>query len=158
MEARFGVLLKSMLYQLVEELSTSFSVCFPAPPVIIKSNQRLITHSMVLGPALRLVKSTLGINRRPRYVSEPISHKVFGLPDINNLPALIGIIPCIIMSIWTTHPLSIALSAVYASYFICYLALGTAPLIFAWLSDLYVSLSLPLLPAFKTQTNISLPI
>jgi len=49
---------------------------------------------------------------------------------------LIGIIPCIIMSIWTSHPASVALSAVYASYFICFLALGTAPLIFAWLSDL----------------------
>ncbi|KAH8651570.1 putative allantoate permease [Tricladium varicosporioides] len=50
--------------------------------------------------------------------------------------AVIGIIPCIIMSIWTRHPASVALSAVYASYFICYLALGTAPLIFSWLSDI----------------------
>ncbi|TVY45354.1 Pantothenate transporter [Lachnellula subtilissima] len=50
--------------------------------------------------------------------------------------AVIGIIPCIIMSIWTSHPTSVALSAVYASYFICYLTLGTAPLIFSWLSDL----------------------
>ncbi|TVY84691.1 putative transporter SEO1 [Lachnellula suecica] len=50
--------------------------------------------------------------------------------------AVIGIIPCIIMSIWTSHPASVALSAVYASYFICFLTLGTAPLIFSWLSDL----------------------
>jgi hypothetical protein len=50
--------------------------------------------------------------------------------------AVIGIIPCIIMSIWTKHPASVALSAAYASYFISYIALGTAPLIFAWLSDL----------------------
>ncbi|KAJ5559064.1 Major facilitator superfamily domain general substrate transporter [Penicillium sp. DV-2018c] len=50
--------------------------------------------------------------------------------------AVIGIIPCIIMSIWTRHPASVALSAAYASYFISYIALGTAPLIFAWLSDL----------------------
>lgn len=43
------------------------------------------------------------------------------------------------MSIWTTQPLSTPLATAYASYFISYLALGTAPLIFAWLSDLYVS-------------------
>ncbi|EME79424.1 uncharacterized protein MYCFIDRAFT_87346 [Pseudocercospora fijiensis CIRAD86] len=49
---------------------------------------------------------------------------------------IIGLIPCIIMTIWTSHPNSIPISAAYASYFINYLALGTAPLIFAWLSDL----------------------
>ena len=49
---------------------------------------------------------------------------------------LIGLIPCITMSIWTSHPNSTPLSAAYASYFINYVALGTAPLIFAWLSDL----------------------
>ncbi|KXT05010.1 hypothetical protein AC578_10272 [Pseudocercospora eumusae] len=49
---------------------------------------------------------------------------------------IIGLIPCITMSIWTSHPNSIPISAAYASYFINYLALGTAPLIFAWLSDL----------------------
>lgn len=52
------------------------------------------------------------------------------------LQAVIGIIPCIIMSIWTAHPDTVALSAAYASYFISYICLGTAPLIFAWLSDL----------------------
>ena len=52
------------------------------------------------------------------------------------LQVLIGIIPCIIMSIWTTHPNAGAISAAYASYFISYIALGTAPLLFAWLSDL----------------------
>ena len=49
---------------------------------------------------------------------------------------LIGLIPCITMSIWTSHPNSTSLSAAYASYFINYICLGTAPLIFAWLSDL----------------------
>ncbi|KAF2217823.1 hypothetical protein CERZMDRAFT_80492 [Cercospora zeae-maydis SCOH1-5] len=49
---------------------------------------------------------------------------------------VIGLIPCIIMSIWTRHPTSVPVSAAYASYFINYVALGTAPLIFAWLSDL----------------------
>lgn len=50
--------------------------------------------------------------------------------------AIIGIIPCIIMSIWTSHPSAVPLSGAYASYFISYICLGTAPLIFAWLSDL----------------------
>ncbi|KAE8153620.1 major facilitator superfamily domain-containing protein [Aspergillus avenaceus] len=52
------------------------------------------------------------------------------------LQAVIGIVPCIIMSIWTTHPDSVGIPAAYASYFISYTCLGTAPLIFAWLSDL----------------------
>ncbi|KAJ5097989.1 allantoate permease [Penicillium argentinense] len=49
---------------------------------------------------------------------------------------IIGIIPCIIMSIWTSHPSAVPLSGAYASYFISFICLGTAPLIFAWLSDL----------------------
>lgn len=49
---------------------------------------------------------------------------------------LICLIPCIIMSIWTRHPTSVPIAAAYASYFINYMALGTAPLIFAWVSDL----------------------
>lgn len=50
--------------------------------------------------------------------------------------AVIGLIPCIIMSVWTSNPGSTPLSAAYASYFISYMALGTAPLIMSWLSDL----------------------
>lgn len=50
--------------------------------------------------------------------------------------ALIGLIPAIAMSVWTTHPLSVSLTTAYAGYFISYLCLGTAPLIFSWLSDL----------------------
>ncbi|KAJ5453626.1 uncharacterized protein N7458_004582, partial [Penicillium daleae] len=49
---------------------------------------------------------------------------------------IIGIIPCIVMSIWTSHPTAVPLSGAYASYFISFICLGTAPLIFAWLSDL----------------------
>ncbi|KAJ5184178.1 hypothetical protein N7492_001794 [Penicillium capsulatum] len=49
---------------------------------------------------------------------------------------VIGIIPCIIMSVWTTHPAAVPLSGAYAAYFISFICLGTAPLIFAWLSDL----------------------
>lgn len=52
------------------------------------------------------------------------------------LQAVIGIVPCIIMSVWTSHPLTTPLTAAYAAYFISYICLGTAPLIFAWLSDL----------------------
>ncbi|KAJ8075123.1 hypothetical protein PM082_019450 [Marasmius tenuissimus] len=47
------------------------------------------------------------------------------------LQALIGLIPCIIMSVW-----DVPVGAKYFSYFISYLCLGTAPLIFAWVSDL----------------------
>lgn len=47
------------------------------------------------------------------------------------------------MSIWTSHPTSVPISAAYASYFINYIALGTAPLIFAWLSDLYAFMPNP---------------
>lgn len=50
--------------------------------------------------------------------------------------AVIGLIPAITMSIWTRHPDSTPLTAAYASYFISYLCLGTAPLIMSWLSDL----------------------
>ncbi|KAI0378174.1 putative allantoate permease [Hypomontagnella monticulosa] len=50
--------------------------------------------------------------------------------------AVIGLVPCIAMSIWTTHPDTTSVATAYASYFISYLTLGTAPLIFAWLSDL----------------------
>lgn len=50
--------------------------------------------------------------------------------------ALIGLIPAIAMSVWTAHPRSTSLTTAYAGYFISYLCLGTAPLIFSWLSDL----------------------
>lgn len=50
--------------------------------------------------------------------------------------AVIGLIPAITMSIWTRSPDSTPIAAAYASYFISYFSLGTAPLIMAWLSDL----------------------
>lgn len=50
--------------------------------------------------------------------------------------AVVGLVPAITMSVWTRHPDSTPLSAAYASYFISYLCLGTAPLIMSWLSDL----------------------
>ncbi|ODN76305.1 hypothetical protein, variant [Cryptococcus amylolentus CBS 6039] len=44
---------------------------------------------------------------------------------------VIGLIPSIIMSIWTVSD-----NAKYFSYFACYLSLATSPPIWAWLSDL----------------------
>ncbi|KAI1805099.1 putative allantoate permease [Daldinia bambusicola] len=52
------------------------------------------------------------------------------------LQAVIGLVPCIAMSVWTSHPDTTPLATAYTSYFISYLTLGTAPLIMAWLSDL----------------------
>ncbi|KAK4183189.1 putative transporter [Podospora australis] len=49
---------------------------------------------------------------------------------------IIGLIPCIIMTIWTSHPATTPISSAYASYLMTYLSLGTGPLIIAWLSDL----------------------
>ncbi|KAK3350271.1 major facilitator superfamily domain-containing protein [Lasiosphaeria hispida] len=50
--------------------------------------------------------------------------------------AAIGLIPCIIMSVWTSSPSTTLLSAAYAGYLMTYLSLGTAPLVMSWLSDL----------------------
>ncbi|KAK0640733.1 major facilitator superfamily domain-containing protein [Cercophora newfieldiana] len=50
--------------------------------------------------------------------------------------AIIGLVPCVIMSIWTSDPINTPLSAAYASYFMTYMSLGTAPLVMSWLSDL----------------------
>lgn len=50
--------------------------------------------------------------------------------------AVLGLVPALIMSIWTRHPDRVPLAAAYASYFLSYMCLGTAPLIMAWLSDL----------------------
>ncbi|KAJ2975006.1 hypothetical protein NQ176_g5759 [Zarea fungicola] len=50
--------------------------------------------------------------------------------------ALIAIMVGIIMSVWTTNPSGTPLSAAYAAFFMQRIALGTAPLIWSWLSDL----------------------
>ncbi len=52
------------------------------------------------------------------------------------IQALVAMICAIVMSIWTASPASLDVSAAYACYFITYMCLGTAPLIFSWLSDL----------------------
>jgi MFS family permease len=58
----------------------------------------------------------------------------------NVLLALIGLIPAIAMSVWTSQPDSTSIATAYANYFLSHVSLGTAPLIFSWLSDLYVYL------------------
>lgn len=50
--------------------------------------------------------------------------------------ATIALGPLITMTFWSRHPTSVALAAPYASYFIQFMTLGTAPLIFSWLADL----------------------
>lgn len=40
------------------------------------------------------------------------------------------------MSVWTAHPDSTSLGTAYAGQFIINMSLGTAPLIWSWLSDL----------------------
>lgn len=50
--------------------------------------------------------------------------------------AVIGLVPAITMSVWTRHPDSTPIGAAYASFFLSYMCLGTAPLIMSWLSDL----------------------
>jgi len=50
--------------------------------------------------------------------------------------ALIGVMVCIMMTVWTQKPGSTPLGVAYAGYFIAYIPLGTAPLIFAWLADM----------------------
>ena len=48
----------------------------------------------------------------------------------------IGVASSVTISIWTSQPRTTPLPAAYAGYFINYICLVTAPLIFAWLSDL----------------------
>ncbi|KAL6360035.1 hypothetical protein LRP88_05733 [Fusarium phalaenopsidis] len=48
----------------------------------------------------------------------------------------IAVIVGIIMTIWTTNPTGTPVSSAYAGYFLSTLSLGTAPLIWTWLSDL----------------------
>ncbi|KAF5131297.1 Vitamin H transporter [Metarhizium anisopliae] len=52
------------------------------------------------------------------------------------LQAAIAIVVAIILTIWTTNPSETPLSAAYGAYFMAHVPLGTAPLIWAWLSDL----------------------
>ncbi|KJZ72111.1 hypothetical protein HIM_08484 [Hirsutella minnesotensis 3608] len=52
------------------------------------------------------------------------------------MQAGIAVIAAIIGTIWTTEPSETPLSSAYAGYFLSTLSLGTAPLIWTWLSDL----------------------
>lgn len=48
----------------------------------------------------------------------------------------VALVPLITMSVWTRHPDSVSVAAPYASYFINFTVLGTAPVIFSWLADM----------------------
>lgn len=50
--------------------------------------------------------------------------------------AAIAMVVGIMMTVWTTHPDTTSLGTAYAGNFIINIALGTAPLIWSWLSDL----------------------
>ncbi|OAA34940.1 Major facilitator superfamily transporter [Metarhizium rileyi] len=50
--------------------------------------------------------------------------------------ASIAIVVAIMLTIWTIDPSGTPLSSAYAAYFMSHVPLGTAPLIWAWLSDL----------------------
>ncbi|TDZ18506.1 putative transporter SEO1 [Colletotrichum orbiculare MAFF 240422] len=52
------------------------------------------------------------------------------------IQAVIGLVVCIMMSVWTAHPTTTSIGTAYASFFVTFTAMGTAPLIFAWLADL----------------------
>ncbi|KAK4224025.1 putative transporter [Podospora fimiseda] len=49
---------------------------------------------------------------------------------------VIGLIPSIIMSVWTAHPDTTPIFYAYAGYLMTFLSLGTAPLVMSWLSQL----------------------
>lgn len=53
-----------------------------------------------------------------------------------NVQALISLVAAIILSVWTSNPDSTSLASAYTGYFMSFLCCGTAPLIWAWLSDL----------------------
>ncbi|KAI0602370.1 major facilitator superfamily transporter [Biscogniauxia sp. FL1348] len=61
--------------------------------------------------------------------------------------AVIGLVPTIAMSVWTSHPATTSLTTAYTSYFLSFLSLGTAPLIMSWLADM-----LPQDPDSRTLT------
>ncbi|KAH6975212.1 major facilitator superfamily domain-containing protein [Ilyonectria sp. MPI-CAGE-AT-0026] len=51
--------------------------------------------------------------------------------------SLIGIIPAVIMTIWTRHPDQVPLAAAYASYFITYAVQASGLILLAWFTDMY---------------------
>ncbi|KAI8664409.1 MFS domain-containing protein [Fusarium keratoplasticum] len=49
----------------------------------------------------------------------------------------IGLIPAIIMTIWTRNPDSVPLSAAYASYFMTYMVQASGLILLAWFTDMF---------------------
>jgi hypothetical protein len=50
--------------------------------------------------------------------------------------AIIGLIPGIIMTIWTRSPATTPIEAAYASYFLSFAVGAAAPLLLAWATDM----------------------
>ncbi|KAK3318729.1 major facilitator superfamily transporter [Apodospora peruviana] len=51
--------------------------------------------------------------------------------------SIIGIIPGIIMIVWTAHPTTTPIGAAYASYFVLFASNSTAILVLSWAADLF---------------------
>lgn len=52
------------------------------------------------------------------------------------LQTTLALIPMIMMSVWTSMPDQVSDKVAYAGYFMNYVILGTAPLLFSWLADM----------------------
>ncbi|KAF6840162.1 pantothenate transporter [Colletotrichum musicola] len=82
------------------------------------------------------LKSLKNADGSPRWTTSQVNAIPIGASAINVVFAVIGLAVCIAMSVWSTHPTTTPLGTAYASFFIIFTAMGTAPLIFAWLADL----------------------
>ncbi|KAL2205262.1 major facilitator superfamily transporter [Sarocladium strictum] len=52
------------------------------------------------------------------------------------LQTTLALVPMIMMSVWTSMPDQVSDKVAYAGYFMNYVILGTAPLLFSWLADI----------------------
>ncbi|KHN94025.1 Major facilitator superfamily domain, general substrate transporter [Metarhizium album ARSEF 1941] len=82
------------------------------------------------------LKSIRNSDGSPRWTTVQVNLIPIGGSAINVVFALIAIVVAVILSLWTTNPDGTPLPAAYAAYFMSHVPLGTAPLIWAWLSDL----------------------
>ncbi|KAH8718503.1 Pantothenate transporter liz1 [Beauveria bassiana] len=115
-----------------------------AKPISWSGARRTFTNRLVYVIAVLYIAMVLGTSGADYFglflksVHTSDGARRWTTTDVNVIPigAIIAIMVGIIMSVWTAHPQSTPLSAAYAAYFIQRIALGTAPLIWAWLSDL----------------------
>jgi hypothetical protein len=52
------------------------------------------------------------------------------------LQTTLALVPMIMMSVWTSMPDQVSDKVAYMGYFMNYVILGTAPLLFSWLADM----------------------